>query len=138
MNRTERILTILLRLLGVMMLFALLAIPLPRAWMAAIHAWLGLGPFPAGPLVDYLARSISGLYAIHGGLLLVCSTDLRRYRPVLQYCLIAGLLFGAAMTAIDFHAGMPIYWSACEGPFVMVFGVVGLGMLRNVETGLVP
>jgi hypothetical protein len=132
-NRTERVLTVLLRLCGAMLLLAVFAIPLPREWMAAIHEWLGLGRYPEGPLIDYLARSISGLYAIHGGLLFLCAADIRRYRPVIQYCVIVGLLFGATMLAIDLHAGMPMFWTACEGPFVVIFSAAVLVMLRNVK-----
>ena len=55
------------------MLLAFFAIFLPVRWMAVTHEWLGLGEFPASPLVDYLTRSASLLYAWHGGLLLVLS-----------------------------------------------------------------
>lgn len=134
MNRSERVLRILLRLCGVMLLLAVLAIPLPRGWMAAIHGWIGLGSYPEGPLIDYLARSISGLYAIHGGLLLLCATDVKRYRPVIQYCVIVGSIFGLAMIVIDLQAPMPHYWTACEGPFVVLFSVVVLLLLRNVKS----
>ena len=133
MNRSERVLVLLLRLCGVMLLLAVFAIPLPREWMAAIHEWLGLGRFPDGPLIDYLARSISGLYAIHGGLLFVCAADVRRFRPVILYSVIVGLIFGLTMTAVDFHAGMPLYWSVGEGPFVVIFSAIVLALLRKVE-----
>ena len=47
------------------MLTALFAVFLPVRWMAETHEWLGLGEFPESPLVDYLTRSASLLYAWH-------------------------------------------------------------------------
>jgi hypothetical protein len=41
--------------------------------MAATHAWLGMGDFPRAPLVDYLARSASLMYAQHGAVFLFLS-----------------------------------------------------------------
>src|SRR5215470_14742014 len=59
----DRLLVVLLRLFGGITCLALLATLLPTQWMAAAHAWLGLGPFPRAPLTEYLTRSIAGLYA---------------------------------------------------------------------------
>jgi hypothetical protein len=42
----------LMRIGGVMMLLAFVAVLLPESWMAATHGWLGMGTFPASPLVD--------------------------------------------------------------------------------------
>ena len=64
----ERLLVLLLRFAGVVLLLAYGAVFLPAVWMAATHRWLELGDFPAFPIVDYLTRSISILYGIKGGL----------------------------------------------------------------------
>jgi len=122
MNRAERALQLLLRFGGVTMLTAFFTIFLPVRWMAATHAWLGLGEFPAAPLVDYLTRSLSLLYAWHGGLLLVLSFQIQRYRPVLLYLGIATAIGGLILLGIDLHAGMPAYWTSMEGPPVAVIG----------------
>jgi len=124
MNSSERSLQILLRIGGVTMLLAFLAIFLPVHWMAIIHEWLGLGEFPDSPLVDYLTRSASLLYAWHGGMLLVVSFDVRRYRPLLLYLGIATSLGGLILLGIDLHAGMPAYWTLWEGPPVTVIGLL--------------
>lgn len=124
MNREERALQILLSVGGVVMLLATFAIFMPVSWMSATNDWLGLGPFTESPLVDYLTRSLSLLYAIHGGLLLVAATDIRRYRPLVLYLGIASVVAGVVLTGIDLHAGMPSYWTVGEGPFVTVAGLL--------------
>ena len=82
-NPSERILIWLLRLSGTVMLLAFAAILMPTDWMAANHRRLGLGPFPESALVEYLTRSISALYGIHGGLYLVVSIRVKRYADVI-------------------------------------------------------
>jgi hypothetical protein len=66
MTRNERILVWLLRVTGVIMLTALGAVVMPFGWMNSIHQQLGLGALPNVPIVGYLTRSISALYALHG------------------------------------------------------------------------
>lgn len=114
------------------MLLAFLAIFLPVEWMAATHRWLGLGHFPAVPIVDYLTRSLSALYAIHGGLLLVVSGNVRRYSVVVAYLAVVSILFGVAMVVIDLRAGMPLFWTLGEGPPLFAFGLLLLYLLRFV------
>lgn len=122
MNNEERLLRILLRTGGVSMLLATFAIFMPVRWMAGTHVWLGLGEFPESPLVDYLTRSASLLYAWHGGLLLVLSSDIRRYRPVLLYLGLVTAIGGLILLGIDLHAGMPSFWTLAEGPPVALLG----------------
>jgi glucose-6-phosphate-specific signal transduction histidine kinase len=133
MNARERALILLLRLSGAVLLLAFFAIFLPTEWMARTHRWLGLGEFPASPLVDYLTRSASALYCIHGGLMVVLSTDVRRFAPVIVFVAAAGIAFGAAMIAIDLGAGMPLYWTVGEGPSILLMGVVTLWLARGIE-----
>ena len=125
-----RLLTILLRLAGVVTASAFLTILLPVDWMAATHRALGLGQFPRAPVVDYLARSIAALYGFHGVLLLVISTDPAKYRAIVRYVAVMNVVFGAILFAIDRHAGMPIWWTLGEGPPIAVFGAV-IAMLNR-------
>lgn len=120
----DRIVLFLLRLGGCLMLLAFLAVPLPWSWMDASHRLLGLGPLPEGAIVEYLARSISLLYGVHGGLLLVFSTDIRRYAPAIRFFGAMDMVFGAAVLAIDLEAGMPLFWTLNEGPPVAIVGAV--------------
>ena len=71
MTKTDKALVLLLRFVGVGSLFALVAVFMPVPWMAATHRWLGLGEMPTGPVVEYLARSLSAFYALVGALCLV-------------------------------------------------------------------
>ncbi len=131
-SRPERILAVLLRLVGALMLLALPAVVMPTAWMDGCHRALGLGPLPAGPIVEYLTRSISFLYAIHGGLLLVIASDLRRNLGVLVYLAAASMAFGAALVAIDLYAGLPVWWVVTEGPPLTALGLLILLLTRSV------
>jgi hypothetical protein len=135
MQRTsahERALIWLLRFGGAVTLLGFGAVFLPVEWMAATHVWLGLGEFPRSPLVDYLTRSISALYALHGGLLLLVSWDVRRHARVVVYVAIASIVFGLLLLGIDLHAGMPLRWTLGEGPPVVLMGCVILYLVRRV------
>jgi hypothetical protein len=114
------------------MCLAFAAALLPESWMAAAHARLSLGEFPAAPLTDYLTRSISLLYGIHGGLFLVLSTHLPRYAPVVRYMMWMHIVFGASVLAIDLWAGMPWWWTGLEGPSIAGFALLNLYLLRFV------
>jgi len=133
-GKCERLLVVLLRVAGVMLLTAFGAVFLPTGWMAATHRWLGLGDFPASSLVEYLTRSISALYAIKGGLYLLLSTDVRRYVTIIGYVAWSAIAFGLALIAIDVHAGLPWRWTLGEGPLILVIGIVFLGLSRRVAT----
>lgn len=122
--------SLLLRLAGGVMAFAFLAMLMPTAWMASTHRWLGLGEFPDRPVVEYLARSISALYGFHGVLLLIVAGDPVHYRALVDYVAIMNVAFGLIVFAIDLEAGMPLFWTAAEGPPIAVFGVL-LGVLSR-------
>lgn len=128
----ERMLAVFLRVCAAIMLPAFPMMLLPVEWMAATHRFLGLGEFPASPLVDYLTRSASFLYGFHGGLLLVVANDVRRYRGVIVYVVVMGLAFGASMIAVDLHAGLPLRWALAEGPMVLLAAAITGLLLRHV------
>ena len=132
MSFQERLLIFLLRFQGVVLLLAFGAVLLPTGWMASIHEWLGLGSFPAAPLTEYLTRSVSLLYGIHGGLLLVLAGNVRRYRSPLKYMIVMGVVFGLTMTVIDWRAPVPLYWTLGEGPLILLFSIVLLYLVRFV------
>jgi hypothetical protein len=111
MTRTDRVLVVLLRLVGVSALFALVAVFMPVSWMAATHRWLGLGEMPTAPVVEYLARSLSAFYAVLGALCLVLTTDLERYRPLVRF-------LGVAASTSGHQFVMPSLVSTEEGSYV--------------------
>jgi hypothetical protein len=97
---------------------------LPVEWMASAHEWLGMGEFPRGPVVEYLARSVSALYGFHGILLFVVSGDPLKYRPIVRYLAFMNLAFGVLLIAIDASAGLPLLWTLAEGPSLIVVGLL--------------
>ena len=124
MGWAEKTLVVVLRVSAVILLVALVPVVMPASWMATIHRNLGLGELPEGTIVGYLTRSLSALYASHGALLLFISFDVRRFLPVVKCLAVLNAAFGAGMLAIDLAVGMPPWWIACEGPPLIVLGVV--------------
>jgi hypothetical protein len=120
MSPAERWLSRVLRILAVPVLLAIPCAFLPVAWMDVTHQWLGLGPLPNAPILEYLARSCSLLYGFHGFILLLIASDVRRYLPVIWLMGGAGLAFGVAMLVIDHVAGLPVYWRWLEGSFILL------------------
>lgn len=133
MNPTsaDRSLQWLLRFVGGIELCAIPFILVPVSWMAEIHEGvLGLGPLPRAPIVDYMARSLSMLYAVHGTVVFRVSFDVVRYRPLIG--LLGGLhvAVGAIVIAIDVAAGLPWWWVIGEGPGILVGGLLVLILNR--------
>jgi hypothetical protein len=79
---------------------------------------------PTGPVVEYLARSLSAFYAVMGAPCLVVAADLERYRPVVRFLGVAFALMSLVLVGVDLAAGMPWWWSASEGPGGVVFGAL--------------
>jgi hypothetical protein len=135
MNRAERILVILLRAIAAAASLAVVPVFMPHAWMDACHAWLGLDTLPETPIIVYLTRSLSAMYAFHAGLLWIVSRDVRRYAAIITYIALAVMVFGAVMLWIDVRAGLPLYWIAGEGPFTIGMGLAILILQRKASSG---
>lgn len=133
MKASDRILIWLLRVSGGVMLTAMFAVFMPQTWMNEIHRLLGLGELPDVPIVGYLARSASALYALHGALLIVVSLDVRRYLGIIRFLGGANLVMGVLFFGMDWAVGMPWSWTLCEGPPVFAFGVVLLVLASRVR-----
>ena len=103
--------------------------------MAVAHNWLGMGEFPAAPLTDYLARSVSALYGFHGVLLFIIAGDPVRYERIVLYLGVTNIVFGLMLLAIDWHARMPLLWTAFEGPPVVGLGVLVLYLRSRFAKG---
>jgi hypothetical protein len=124
----------LLRYIGSVSLLALVAVFMPFTWMDATHRWLGLGPLPTGPIVGYLARSLSLFYALMGGLLWVCSFDPHRHRLVLGYLGGTSIVCGLVMWGVDWVEGMPGIWRNSEGPFAIIMGGIILALAVRLKS----
>lgn len=130
-TRSERALKWVLRLNGVVTVAALVAVFLPMEWMDRTHRALGMGEMPRGPVVEYLARTVSALYAIHGGLCLVLARDVRRFAPVIAYVAWAALVFAGLVFWIDSRAGLPRVWVWSEAVSVAVMSGVMLVLCKS-------
>ncbi len=133
MKDYERALVILLRIAAVILLTALIPSVMPFAWMKDLHRQLGMGELPEGPIIGYLTRSLSAMYALHGAIVLFVSWDVGRYLPVVKCLAVLAIAFGAAVLVLDVTVGMPPAWTASEGPFVIVLGGVLLWLARRVR-----
>ncbi len=130
MRTPEQTLALLLRIVGLVSFSAIVPTFMPFAWMEAAHRWLGMGQLPDAPIVHYLTRSASLLYAAHGAVVIYVSFDVRRYLPALRFVAYVLACCGISMTAIDLWSGMPWFWTVPEGPFFIVAAVV-LGWLTG-------
>jgi hypothetical protein len=92
--------------------------------MDAIHRGLGLGDLPKAPIVGYLTRSLSLLYALFGCLCLAVSFDVDSYLPLLRFTAVASGAFGIGIIGIDIAVELPLSWIVGEG--VAVLGGSGL------------
>lgn len=124
-------LVVFLRLFGTLDLLALLAVLMPDTWMARGHQWLGLDELPRAPIVGYLTRSASALYALHGATVLFISTDTVRYARLITFLALVALIHGAVLLGIDLATGMPVWWTLLEGPVITATGVVVLALQRE-------
>jgi hypothetical protein len=131
----ERWLARLLRLVGGVCALALVPLFLPRAWLAAAHEGLGWGAFPAAPVAEYLARSVCSLSAFYGGLLLVLSSDVRRYAPVVRYQALAIMALSASGAVVGTGAGMPLWFVGGDAAACWLYGAPMVLLARRVERG---
>jgi hypothetical protein len=89
----------------------------------------------AGPVVEYLARSVSAFYALVGALCVVVASDVDRYRPLVRLLGMGVALMGLVLLFIDLAAGMPWWWTASEGPGSIVVGAVLFVLARPGRRG---
>jgi hypothetical protein len=115
----ERCLAWFLRITALTLLSAALAVVFPHAWMDAVHRWLGLGELPELPMVGYLTRSISALYAAIGIFTWHIAGDIRRHLPLLRFSVPVTMGFAAVLIAIDVVSEMPWIWTFVEAAFLV-------------------
>ena len=131
----ERFLKLILQINGAVMATALVAVFMSHNQMAAIHnKWLGLGKFPDGIIVDYLARSLSAFCALMGVLYIVLARDIRAYATILTFMAWASICFGVAPIIIDLQLNFPAWWTWGEGPFIIIYGAIVLWLQRRMKT----
>jgi hypothetical protein len=113
MNR-ERLQVWTLRAAGLTEILAFVAVVMPRSWMEASHRWLGMGEMPDAPVLMFLIRQASFVYGMHGLLLLLLSTNVGRFRPLVIFTGASYLLSAPVLFAIDYTTGMPLWWTLSD------------------------
>ena len=134
MNPQDRKLltTWLLRLVGLVEMLAFIAVIMPHSWMAAAHAWLGLGQMPEGSVLMFLTRQASYTYGMHGVSLWILSWDVKRFRPLILFNGISYALAGPVFFTIDYMAGMPMWWTVGDSAACAFVGVALLWLNHKV------
>lgn len=117
---------------GVLTLLAIPAVFLTTSAMDYFHRQLGLGPLPEGPIVQYLARSLSAFYAAFGSLTLLLASDTRRYAPLITWWGLTAITFAGLLAGIDLVSGMPFSWMLGEVIFPACAGA-GVLLLQRRE-----
>ena len=130
MNR-RRLQSWLLRAVGSIELLAFVAVVMPRSWMEAGHAWLGMGEMPGGPLLMFMIRQASYVYGMHGVGLWVLASDVERFRPLVTLNGVSFLLAAPIFLLIDLTAGMPWFWTASDAVGCAFFGAATLWLNRG-------
>jgi len=125
-----------LRVTGVTMLFALVFVFCPFGWMQAIHGRMGMGELAYTPLLSYLIRTLSAMYAYMGAIALFVSRDVERYGPLIRLLGWIGILGGAGVTALDAILGLPVFWTATEGPLTVALGVVLITLVAKLPNSV--
>jgi hypothetical protein len=123
---SRRLLAWLLRIAGGFELLAFFSVVMPRSWMEATHAWLGMGEMASGPLVMFMIRKASFTYGMHGVSLWVLASDVVRFRALVILNGIAYLLAGPIFFLIDWTAGMPWWWTVADA---LGCGLAGVAIL---------
>jgi hypothetical protein len=130
-TKASRWLALVLRGMGCLDLLALLVVAVPERWIDFAHHWAGLGELPRGPIVGYLARSASALYALHGAIVVFISSDVSHYERLIRFMAWAALVHGAVILGIDLAQQMPAFWRYAEGPSFAATGLLVLGLQRS-------
>jgi hypothetical protein len=92
-----------------------------------------MGALPHTPIVDYLIRSTSLLYALHAAMILFLSCDVRRYAPFITFFAWAALIHGTILGLIDWHAKLPLWWNIQETLAYWAIGSVVLILQKQAK-----
>ena len=130
---SEKILTWLLRVNGFLACLAIIAVVMPTSWMDAGSQAMGVGSFPDTVLTQYMARSLSAIYALLGALVLYIAADVRKNRDLIIAVGWLTIVLGAALIGIDFRVGMPMSWTWIEGPPTVLVGAAFIYLARRMK-----
>ena len=134
MTQVERHLIRFLRGTALMFLSAAFAVIMPYEWMNAISEAIQLGPLPNVPLMAYLTRSVSALYAVMGASYWFISRDVRRYLPLLRFTVPLTLAFDVTVIALDILIPMPLVWTIGESVSILAWTAGLWWLVRRVSS----
>lgn len=121
----------LLRVAGSVEILSFISVVMPRAWMETSHTWLGLGEMPDGPIIMFMIRQASYVYGMHGVSLWILASDVNRFRRIIVFNGITFLLAGPVFFLIDYHSGMPWFWTIPDAIACGSFGGAVLWLNRS-------
>jgi hypothetical protein len=127
MTRIDRWLTWMIRLNAFVLLLAVIPIFFPTELMVEMHERFGLGQLSRDRITEYLTRSASACYAMHGAVLLLLASDVRRYRMLIDGLYLVHFAFAMTMLGIDLYAGMPGWWTLAEVGTISVVAIIIFG-----------
>ena len=125
----------LMRLAGAVEILAFVSVVMPRSWMEMSHVWLGFGKMPEGPIIMFMIRQASYTYGMHGVSLWILASDVVRFRPLIRFNGIAFVLAGPVFFLIDYHSGMPWFWTIPDALGCAFFGAALLWLSRAGQNG---
>jgi hypothetical protein len=97
---------------------------------------MDLGSLPQAGIVEYLARTVSAMYAAFGGLLLLCATNPSRFAPIVTYALIVLALVAIGMLMLmALNRPELVPWIGLDAVPASIYSVVGLLLQRIARVG---
>ena len=99
--------------------------------MDLIHGQMGLGELPRGAIVEYLTRSLSLVYASMGPLCGFLARDVVRHREVIAFQAVVKAAFGLGLCGLDLALDMPLFWTVCEGPLIVLLSILVYRLARQ-------
>lgn len=135
MSPARKAVATVLLIMGCLDLCALAAAIVPLRWIAAAHSTVGLGPFPAEPIAEYLTRTGSLMYALHGMTIVYIARDVDRYWGLIRFLAVVAVAHGALIAAIDSRLALPFWWKLLEGPAFSATGAIVLFLQRRADQG---
>ena len=137
MNRAERALKLLLRVVGISTLPAIIAVFMPHSWLVWSTGFAEPGT-PVKVLVSYLARLLSAYYVLLGLMFLVFATDVRRYTGPIRLVALWSLMavVGFVIYGVPFFVkggfGWFLWFVASDAAFGFTLAVAILLLQRYI------
>ncbi len=135
-ERLRVILQLMLWMFGVSGLMAAVPAVMPRSWLAAAVAAAEPGT-PVLLLVEYLARSLSAMYCLIGGVMCLCARDPVRFRPMVRwlgwFSLVGGTAGFVQILLAPYPKNLIVWLLVFDAGLIAVFGAAVLTLQSLVN-----